>query len=194
MLINLVKLFLIFFKIGLFTFGGGYAMIPMITQDMITYGYLTNAEITEFIGIAESTPGPFAINMATFAGFHVEGLLGALVSTLAVVLPSFIIILLIAYFSKKFIDKPIVKNALEYLKPIIVGLVGSAFLNVLLQGLLGSTMNDIINNSNLKLIFDFRALFIFITVLASAYFFRRKITPVKLVLLSALLGIIVYAL
>lgn len=185
MLINLAKLFFIFFKIGLFTFGGGYAMIPMITQDMISYGYLSNEQITEFIGIAESTPGPFAINMATFAGFHVEGILGAFVSTLAVVLPSFIIILLVAYFSKKFIDKPIVKNALDYLKPIIVGLVGAAFLSVLFQSLFG--------NSFKPFVLEFRALFIFITVLAAAYIFRYKITPVKLVLLSAILGMIVYA-
>lgn len=184
MFLNLAKLFFIFFKIGLFTFGGGYAMIPMITQDMLSYGYLTNAQITEFIGIAESTPGPFAINMATFAGFHVEGFLGAIVSTLAVVLPSFIIILLIAHFSKKFIDKPVVKNALNYLKPIIVGLVGAAFLKVLTQSIFGSYK---------PLVIEFRVLFIFIIILSSAYIFRKKITPVKLVLLSAILGVIVYS-
>lgn len=187
MLSNLIQLFLIFFKIGLFTFGGGYAMIPMITQDMLKYNYLTQDEITLFIGISESTPGPFAINIATFVGFEIEGFIGAVVATTAVVLPSFLIILTIAYFSSKFLKKPIVKNALDFLKPVVVGLVATAALNILLQ--------VIFLTKDLKQIttIDFRALIIFISVFLTTCIFKKKITPVQIVLLSAILGIIIYA-
>ena len=187
MLLNLAQLFFIFFKIGLFTFGGGYAMIPMITQDMLNNNYLTEEQITLFIGIAESTPGPFAVNISTFAGFEIEGIIGALVSTTAVVLPSFIIILLIAYFSSKVLKFAIVRNALDFLKPVVVGLVATAALNVLVQVLFMT--NDIANITTI----DYRALLIFGAVLASAIIFKKKMTPVRLVLISAILGMIIYA-
>ena len=92
----LLELFWVFFRIGLFTFGGGYAMIPMI-QDLIVdeYGWVGTEEIMNFIAISESTPGPFAINMATFVGTSQYGILGAIVASFAVILPSFIIITLL---------------------------------------------------------------------------------------------------
>ena len=101
MFLALLKLFWIFFKIGLFTFGGGYAMIPLIESELVGKGYITVGLLYDFIGIAESTPGPIAINMATFIGIHVigeeyrilAGFVGAFATTLGVVLPSFIIIL-----------------------------------------------------------------------------------------------------
>ena len=88
----ILKLFLVFFKIGLFTFGGGYAMIPLIKSEVVTRGWLLEEEVISFIAISESTPGPFALNMATFIGTSQAGILGALTVTLGVVLPSFIII------------------------------------------------------------------------------------------------------
>ena len=96
LVINLLILFWTFFKIGLFTFGGGYAMIPMIIEECEKLNYLTSDQIIDFIAISESTPGPFAINMATFVGYSQNGLLGAMAATFGVVLPSFIIILIIA--------------------------------------------------------------------------------------------------
>src|SRR5690554_4116360 len=108
MLAELIKLFLIFFKIGIFTFGGGYAMIPLIRSEVVAADYLTLTQIDQFIGIAESTPGPFAINIATFVGYNSYGVLGSVIATLGVVLPSFIIILLIAIFSAKILkSKPV---------------------------------------------------------------------------------------
>lgn len=95
-------LFLEFLKIGLFTIGGGYAMIPLIKETVLNYSWLTEEEFTNLIGICESTPGPIAINMATYVGSTQGGLLGSLVSTLGVVLPSFIIIVLIAAVFHKF--------------------------------------------------------------------------------------------
>lgn len=94
----LVELFITFFKIGLFTFGGGYAMIPMITDEVVAKGWATAQMLTDFIAIAESTPGTFAINTATFIGMEQMGVIGAIFATLGVIMPSFIIILIIAKF------------------------------------------------------------------------------------------------
>ena len=95
-------LFLTFFKLGIMTFGGGYAMIPLLTDEVLSQGWLTSDEILNFIAVSESTPGPIAINMATFIGASQYGFIGALLATLGVVLPSFIIILIIYYWQKTF--------------------------------------------------------------------------------------------
>lgn len=184
-MIELLKLFFVFFKIGLFTFGGGYAMIPMIRQEMLQNDYLTLDQITQFIGIAESTPGPFAVNMATFAGYHTHGIVGSLFATLGVVLPSFLIILLIAYFSDRFLKTKPARAVLYTLKPLIVGLILSAGLSVVLHGVLGDFMTEII--------FDYIALIIFSVVFLVSLFYK-KMSPIHMVLLSSILGIIFYGL
>jgi chromate transporter len=90
------ELFITFFKIGAFTFGGGYAMIPLIQSEVVSNGWLTEAQITDFIAVSESTPGPLAVNMSTYVGAEIAGFAGALCATLGVVMPSFIIILIVA--------------------------------------------------------------------------------------------------
>ena len=97
-------LFIEFLKIGLFTFGGGYAMLPLIKEVVLKYSWLTEEQFFDFIGVCESTPGPVAINMATYIGSMQGGFLGSLIATFAVVLPSFTIILLVASILKKFIN------------------------------------------------------------------------------------------
>lgn len=190
MLLEMLKLFAIFFKIGLFTFGGGYAMIPMISQDMLHNNYLTQAQITQFIGISEATPGPFAINIATFSGFHVfegEGLfiqiLGSSFATLGVVLPSFIIILIIAMLSDRIIKTKPVQNALKVIQPMVMGFILSAFLSVALMAILG--------NFKVEITFDYIALIIFTVILIIGLRFK-KLSPVYLILISAVLGIVLY--
>lgn len=107
-----LELFWIFFKIGLFTFGGGYAMIPYIKEEIIEKKkWMNEEELLELIAIAESTPGPMAINMATFIGYKQKKFLGSLFSTIGVVLPSFIIIFIISLFFKQFMNIDVVKNA-----------------------------------------------------------------------------------
>ena len=91
-----LKLFLTFLKIGAFTFGGGYAMLPLIQQEVIKNGWLTEEQILNFIAVSESTPGPFAINISTYIGTEKGGFFGALAATLGVALPSFVIILIVA--------------------------------------------------------------------------------------------------
>lgn len=181
-MMDLLKLFAIFFKIGLFTFGGGYAMIPLIRQEMVAGGYLTIDQVNQFIGIAESTPGPFAVNMATFAGYHTFGVWGSVFATLGVVLPSFIIILLIAYFSSRFIKTKPVQTVLSFLKPVILGLILAAGLSVLLHSVLGDYFQTID--------MDWIALGIFMMVLGLSFY--KKLTPIHLVIISAVLGIFFY--
>ena len=97
-----LQLFFTFVKIGLFTIGGGYAMIPLIQSEVIAHEWLAQQQLVDFIAVSESTPGPFAINIATFVGMQTYGILGALATTIGVVLPSFVIILIIAKFFLSF--------------------------------------------------------------------------------------------
>ena len=99
----LFELFFTFFKIGALTFGGGYAMIPFVREQVLLHGWLTEEELLNMIAVSESTPGPIAVNMATFVGSNEAGVLGSIAATLGVVLPSFIIILIIASLLKNFL-------------------------------------------------------------------------------------------
>ena len=119
----LFELFITFFQIGLFTFGGGYAMIPMIQDAVLRKEWMTEQELIDFIAISESTPGPFAINIATYVGAETVGILGSVFATLGVVLPSFIIILIIAKIMDKFIKNKYVQRALTGIKAVVLGLI-----------------------------------------------------------------------
>ena len=111
---KLLKLFLSFFKIGLFTFGGGYAMISLVEDEFVEkQKAVTEEEFLDLIAIAESTPGPIAINMATYVGKKIGGLLGAIIATFAVVLPSFVIIFIISLFLQNLLAYPIVQSAFK---------------------------------------------------------------------------------
>ena len=117
------ELFYIFFYIGLFTFGGGYAMISLIQEEVIKHSWLSEEALLDFIAISESTPGPFAINIATFVGSQVGGILGAVCATLGVVLPSFIIILLVAMIMKKALKNRFVQGGLNGVRPVVISLI-----------------------------------------------------------------------
>ncbi len=121
------QLFFTFFKIGAFTFGGGYAMLPLIQVEVIdTHGWLTLNEFLEIIAIAEMTPGPVAINTATFVGYRTAGIFGSVLATLGVVLPSFLIILLIARLFTGLTNSPWMKGVFTGVKPGVIGLIGLA--------------------------------------------------------------------
>jgi chromate transporter len=123
-------LFLEFFKIGLFTFGGGYAMIPLVEETVMQHAWLSQAEFYNFIGVCESTPGPIAVNMATFVGAELGGVLGAACATLGVVLPSFVVILIVARCFRAFCESKWVKGVMSGLKPAVVGLIASAAVTI----------------------------------------------------------------
>lgn len=123
----LVKLFLTFFKIGMFSFGGGYAMLPFIQEEIIKrHGWLNINEFVDMLAISQITPGPIAINSATFLGYKIAGIKGAFISTLAVITPSFIIILTIAHFIDRFNDSKYTDWIFKGIRPVVIGLIASA--------------------------------------------------------------------
>ncbi len=126
----LLELFGTFFYIGLFTIGGGYAMIPMIQDLVVGKGWLLLEELVDFIAVSEATPGPFAVNIATFVGNHLGGPAAGLAATLGVILPSFIIILLVARVYDAFKENVYVQRVLYGLRPAVVGLIAAATLSV----------------------------------------------------------------
>ena len=128
-----IELFWTFFKIGLFTFGGGYAMIPLIKSEVLAHGWAETEEIINFIAVSESTPGPFAVNMATFIGRTTGGIFGAVCATLGVVLPSFLIILIIAGTYEKFKKSKTVQGAMTGLKPAVVGMIAAALVSLSME-------------------------------------------------------------
>lgn len=124
-----LKLFLIFLEIGAFTFGGGYAMLPLVEEKVLAQGWLSMEEIIDFIAVSESTPGPFAVNMATYAGRETAGIFGAFCATLGVVLPSFVIVLIVAKCFDRFRSSRAVQGCMSGLKPAVIGLIGAALLS-----------------------------------------------------------------
>lgn len=128
------QLFLTFLKIGAFTFGGGYAMIPLIQKETVENNkWITEKDVADVIAIAETTPGPIAINAATFVGYKVDGLKGALAATAGVVLPSFFIILIIAQIFREYMGYEIVKNAFWGVRIAVIALMGKAFISMFKQ-------------------------------------------------------------
>lgn len=125
------QLFLVFLKIGAFTFGGGYAMIPIIQKEIVeNKKWITDDDILEIIAIAESTPGPIAINSATFVGYRVAGFFGAMFATLGVVLPSFVIILLISFVLREFQHIPAVQYAFNGIRAGVLALLIKALVSM----------------------------------------------------------------
>lgn len=174
-----VMLFVTFFKIGLFTIGGGYAMIPLIQTEIVdTQQWLTMDEFTDFVGISEGTPGPFAINIATFSGMHIAGVLGSIVSTLGLVLPSLIIILLIAAVFRNFLTYQPVKNGLSGTRPIVTGLIAAATLRLLLHAIYPDGIWLLTN--------------ILLTVFLLIVSLSFKPKPVFMVIIGALVGLLVF--
>lgn len=185
-----LKLFLTFFKIGLFTFGGGYAMIPLIRDECLNFGWLTEEEILNFIAVSESTPGPIAVNMATFIGSSQAGFLGSLMATLGVILPSFIIILLIASVVKNLLKYKPIQHILKYIRPVIIALILSTSILIFLQTLLGITTFTFSLTINCVGIFIFEILTV-ITLLFNIIK-RKSPSPIILIIISAILGIVMF--
>lgn len=186
-----LKLFLTFFKIGLFTFGGGYAMLPLIQEEVAANEWLANEELINFIAVSESTPGPFAINIATYIGntlgskFGVlSGIFGAFCATLGVVLPSFIIILIVAKFFEKFKSDKIVSGCMTGLKPAVIGLIGSAILSMAQTVFFHNdfSLSTFITTEFFVLLAIF-LLMLFLTL-------KKKLHPIIIITSSAVLGIV----
>jgi chromate transporter len=191
-----LELFLTFFKIGAFPFGGGYAMLPFIQEETIARGWATEEQLTNFIAVSESTPGPFAVNMATYIGSQQgalaggEGwmsvllsLFGAFCATLGVVLPSFIVILIVAKCYEQFKNSRIVKGCMSGLKPAVVGLIASAVLTVAATVFIPEAG---FSAAIFKDVFTYVSLGISAISLVLAF---KKVHPILIICMSAVLGI-----
>lgn len=182
-----LDLFLSFLKVGLFAFGGAYGAIPLIRDVVLSYGWLSDEALSYMIAVSESTPGPIMVNLATYVGSTEAGFLGALVATLAVVLPSFIIILLITALLKNAFKNKYVQAVLRGLKPSVIGIVLAMGVYMLVKNCL---MEDTFK-MNLRSIVITAVLGI-VAVLYK-YFSKKKMSPIIMIVISSLLGMFVYA-
>ena len=186
-----LTLFLAFLQVGAVSFGGGYAMISLIREKVLFYGWLSEEELLNIIAVSESTPGPIAVNMATFVGATQGGILGSFVATLGVVLPSFIIILIIASLIRNFLKYKGVQAFLGGIRPCVVALILATAMTMLMSTLFSfkSIGSDVIPDANGWIIF---AVIAAIAVIAKRV--RKKpLSPILLILISAGLGMIVYS-
>ena len=187
---NYLILFLEFLKIGLFTFGGGYAMIPLVKEAVLKHGWMNEETFLNMIGVSEVTPGPIAINMATYVGSTQGGFLGALLCTLGVVLPSFIIMLLISILLKKYMKNKYVQSALGGIKFVAIALITASALTIAADVLFPYSIDGGFSTSvNLVAIK-------MLVIIAAGYFllkiiFKRKPGPISVILMSAFVGLIV---
>jgi len=179
-----LDLFLGFLKVGCFTFGGAYGAIPLIRDVVLSYGWLGDEELTYMIAISESTPGPIMVNLATYIGSSQGGFFGALLATLAVVLPSFFIIILVTSILKNFLKNPAVQAVLRGLKPCVVGIILATGTYM--------TLSSCVSLSGV----DVPALLITALLCAAMALHKekrkKKLSPILLIVISALLGILIY--
>ena len=170
----LLDLFISFFKIGAFSFGGGYAMLPLIEEEVIqVHAWITTTEFIDVLAIAEMTPGPIAVNSATFLGYKVAGVLGSTVATFGVILPSFLVMSLIFHFVFKFKNSKYVDWVFKGIRPVVLGLIAAAAISV------GrSTFVDIPS--------VIIAVFLFYIV---AF---RKFNPISAIVVAGILGVVFY--
>ncbi len=185
-----LELFWTYFKIGLFTIGGGHAMIPLIIREILGKGWMDSDMLLDFIAISESTPGPFAVNIATFTGMEMAGVLGALCATIGVVLPSFIIITLIVKLLYKFMKKKAVQEVFLGVRSSVTGLLMAVLLTLVFTVIFN--MTTVYSASSFSM--DWTALGMFIAMIPLAFIKLegKKIHPIIIILISAILGLILY--
>ena len=181
-----LELFWTFLTIGAFTFGGGYAMLPLMQEQVAArWGDVISSEaMVNFIAVSESTPGPFAINMATYVGAKMGGVFGSFCATLGVALPSFVIILIVARCYDKFRESRVVKGCMSGLKPAVVGLIANAVLGVLVTVFFPAGVTLAVFSQ--AQVYICGAIFLAMLVLAF-----KKVHPIVIICLSAVLGIAV---
>ena len=173
------ELFWAFFKIGAFSFGGGYTMLPFIESEIVTnHHWITKAEFVDIIGISQMTPGPIAINSATFVGYKIGGFLGSLFSTIGVVTMSFILISIANKAINKIKHSKIWNSALLGMRPILIALIINAFLSL--------AKTSYIQNYNI----DFKA--VIISIITLGLLLSKKLHPILSIVIAAVLGIVVY--
>ena len=184
----LLDLFIGFLRVGCFAFGGAYGAIPLIREIVLEYGWLTDEAITYMIAVSESTPGPIMVNMATYVGSSQAGLLGALLATFAVVLPAFVIILLVMVLLRNVLKNKYVQAVLRGMKPCVIGIVLATGLHMILKNCLPIEAGSAFDGRDLAMT----------AVLAAIMFgakplVKKKVSPILLIVIAAVLGAVVYS-
>lgn len=184
-----LELLIGFLKVGCFSFGGAYAAIPLIRDTVLSYGWLTDEALTDMIAVSESTPGPIMVNLATYIGSSRGGFAGALLATAAVVLPAFVIILLIMAVMKNAIRNRWVQAAMRGLTACVIGVILVTGLWMLFQHAIRPVLGPLTDPRPL----------ILAVILSSVWFLirprlKRKLSPIGLILLSAVFGVLMYTL
>lgn len=182
-----LQLLVSFFQIGIFSFGGGYAALPLIQQQIIeNRGWMTPQQFVDVLTISEMTPGPIAVNAATFVGNQVAGIFGGIVATIGVTLPSLIIVLTLAYFYFKYQGIQMVQGVIQGLRPAVVALIASAGLTIFLTAMFGegSFPVDIANLNWISVI---------LFLIGIALLRKTRLGPIQVILLSGVAGIVIYS-
>ena len=173
-----LKLILTYLKLGLFGFGGGYAMLSLIQQEVVQrHGWISLTEFTDIVAISQMTPGPIGINSATYIGYTVTGgsVLGAIAATVAVVVPPYILMLYASHFVHKHSESPIIKGVFMGLRPVVVGLIASAALLLMNSDNFGSEIDECV-----------KSVLICIVTFIFAYF--TKVHPILLIIVAGVAG------
>ena len=182
-----LDLLLGFLKVGCFAFGGAYGAIPLIRDVVMSYGWLSDEMLTYMIAVSESTPGPIMVNLATYIGSSQAGFLGAVIATLAVVLPSFLIILLVTALLKTALKNKYVQAVLRGLKPCVIGIVLATGIYMVLGNCFGTISGIKVNMQAICITALLAA-----SILGHKYFAKKKLSPIGLIILSAIFGIIIF--
>ena len=181
-----LKLFVAFLEVGLFSFGGGYVSIPLIREIVLSYGWMDDEMITHMIAVSESTPGPLMVNMATYVGSSQGGILGALIATLAVVFPAFLIIVLVMAILRRFISNRYFQAILSGMKPCIIGIIMAMGIYLMVQNCFGS------NFSGIDIMAVIMAILLGVVYWGSRKIKKNGISPILLIIISAGAGVLCY--
>lgn len=184
----ILKLFIEFFKTGLFAVGGGLATLPFLYSIADRYPWFTTKELADMIAVSESTPGPIGVNMATYAGYSASGLLGGLTATLALILPSLIIIIIISSFLKKFKENKLVEYSFYGVRPAVAGLISAAAFEIVKVALLNL---DLFNKTkNIADLINIKAAIFFVILYIAIKKF--KLHPIVYILTAGVIGIFIF--
>jgi len=184
-----LDLFLGFLKVGCFAFGGAYGAIPLIRDVVMSHGWLSDEMLTYMIAVSESTPGPIMVNLATYIGSIQAGLLGAVIATLAVVLPSFLIILLVTALLKTALKNKYVLAVLRGLKPCVIGIVLATGIYMVFNNCFEKT--SVISVDTQAVIIT---VLLVVTINGYKHFMNKKLSPILLIITSSFMGAIIYSL
>ena len=174
-----LQLFYSYLKIGFFGFGGGYAMLSLIQNEIVVqHGWLTNAEFTDIVAISQMTPGPIAINSATYVGYEVAGIWGSVVATFAVCLPALTLMILLTKFYLRLKENPYLKGAITAMHPVVIGMILAAALMLIFP-----------DSSDAASFIDPWSWVLFLATLFACH---KKVNPILLIALSGIAGIVIY--